>query len=512
MYARQFRPDSLEAPDDARPHLRLLRGAPRLRGVPIVRVQLAMIFAAIAVLPFVHRVDNDFWWHLRTGQIIVTSGIPMHDPFSWTMAGRPWVAHEWLSEAIIYVVESMFGYAGNVLLFDGVTFAAMLLMFSLGRRAGAGTRPLVALTLLSGAVLRMFLTVRPQLFSWLLFAVVLALIEEHDAGRPDGPSGKSRVWLLPPLFALWANLHLGVFYGLMLLGCWVAARAWERWRGDAGVDLRAPLAVTAACIIAVSANPHGPALLLYPLRYLLDGHAANAAVAEWQRPDPINIFHWPIFLAALLLVLAVVSRTRPRPFLVLVALATAALSMEAVRNAPFAALVVVPIAGGAMARRWRGASSAADSSVRTPLAAAIALPLLVVALVVPAALAFGDGALSLWTPSAHDYPAAGTAYVRDHLAGRRLLGDYNAAGYEIDKLYPGTKVFIDGRTDFYGNALLEDYLTLTEAKAGWQALLAKYHPDVVMLPDKAPLIVALRADSAWREAFTSPAAVVMVRR
>ncbi len=495
-----------QQPPTQTPHLRLVRtAARRARGVPIVRVQLAMIFAAIGVLPFVRRVDNDFWWHLRTGQIIVTSGIPMHDPFSWTMAGKPWVAHEWLSEAIIYVVQSVLGYAGNILLFDAVTIAAMLLMFRLGRRGGAGTRPLVALTLLSASVMRMFLIVRPQLFSWLLFAVFLALIEEHDAGK------KSRAWLMPPLMALWANLHLGLFYGFMLLGCWVAARAWERWH-DAGVDLRTPLAVTAACVVAACANPHGPALLLYPLRYLLDGHTANAAVAEWQRPDPANIFHWPIFLIALLLVLAVVSRTRPRPFLVLVALATAALSMEAVRNAPFAALVVVPIVGAAMARRWRGASSAADSSVRTPLAAALALPLLTMALVAPAAIAFGDSALSLWTPSSQGYPAAGTAYVRDHLAGRRLLNEYNAAGYEIDKLYPGTKVFIDGRTDFYGNAILVDYLALVDAKPGWQALLAKYNPDVVMLPEKAPLIVALRADPAWREAFTSPAAVVMVRR
>ena len=49
--------------------------------------------------------DPDFWWHLRTGQLILqTHAIPHTDPFSYTMVGKPWITHEWLSEIIIYVL------------------------------------------------------------------------------------------------------------------------------------------------------------------------------------------------------------------------------------------------------------------------------------------------------------------------------------------------------------------------------------------------------------------------
>ena len=40
-----------------------------LRGsVPVARVQVGMLFAVLATLPFARGVDNDFWWHLRTGR------------------------------------------------------------------------------------------------------------------------------------------------------------------------------------------------------------------------------------------------------------------------------------------------------------------------------------------------------------------------------------------------------------------------------------------------------------
>ncbi len=488
----------------ASPALRLVRPQPRTRGVRVVVVQLAMIFAVLAVLPLVKQVDNDFWWHLRTGDLILHSGIPRTDPFSWSMAGRPWVAHEWLSEAMIYVVQTLFGYAGNVALFSGVLIAAMLVMFRLGRSAGAGTRPLVALTLLAACVMGLFVTPRPQMFTFLLFAVFVAVL----AGEDEAPS--HRLWLLPPLMAVWANLHLGFTYGLAVVGCWLAARVFERVR-SADTPLQPPVLLAVGCALAACLNPHGPALLWFPLRYVFDNSVTASYVAEWHRPGLLNPFHTAIFGCAALLALSLLSRTRPKPFLLLVTLLFVALAMQAVRNAPFVALLVVPVAGGAMAHRWRAASAAADSDVRMPLLAAIALPLLTVAIVAPV-IASAGGVFSIWAPSAQGFPSEAVAYVRRHDAGRRVLNGYSAGGYEIQELSPETKVFIDGRSEFYGDPFLRDYLTIVNARAGWQALLAKYHPDVVLLPPGTPLVKQLRTDAAWRVAFTSDAAVVLERR
>jgi hypothetical protein len=487
-----------------RPRLQLVPRRARRRGVPVAHVQLAMIFAGLAVLPLVKVVDNDFWWHLRTGQLVINSGIPRHDPFSWSRGGAPWTAHEWLSEAIIYAVQSVLGYAGNVVLFAAATVAALWLMYRLGRSLGAGTRPLVALTLLAACVMGLFVTVRPQVFTWLLFATFVALIERHDS------VGGRRIWLLPALMAGWANLHLGFFFGFLVLGCWIAARAYERLQRQRG-DLRTSLVVSGACIIAAAANPSGPAILWYPARYLTDASVTHAYVQEWQPPNVGDPFHAAIFVTAAVLVATALSRTRPRPFLLLLAVLTAGLSMQALRNAPFAALIVVPVAAAAAAKRWPSARASADSNVRTPLPLAMGLPVLTAAIIGSVAVAFG-GAFSLWSPSHHSYPSQAVAYVRTHDAGKRVLNDYSAGGFEIAQWYPETRVFVDGRTDFYGDAFLKDYITLIGVGPGWRTILARYAPDVVLLPPSAPLIGELRKDPAWTQAFAGEGVVVLDRR
>ena len=57
--------------------------------------------------------DFDYWWHLKTGQLILTSGaVPRADVFSYTSLGQPWVPHEWLTQVVYAVVERQFGFAG----------------------------------------------------------------------------------------------------------------------------------------------------------------------------------------------------------------------------------------------------------------------------------------------------------------------------------------------------------------------------------------------------------------
>ena len=173
------------------------------RRVHIAWAQLAAIAAIVLALPFGREIDPDFWWHLRTGRLILHSGFPSSDVYSFTVTGHTWVTHEWLSEIIIYVMQSAFGYAGNALLFGAVTLGALALMYRLGREAGAGTKVLVALLLLSTVNLAYFITVRPQLFTWLFFAAFIYILERHERGE------KARLWLLPPLMAIWVNMHLG---------------------------------------------------------------------------------------------------------------------------------------------------------------------------------------------------------------------------------------------------------------------------------------------------------------
>jgi hypothetical protein len=473
------------------------------RRVPIAWVQLAVVLAALVALPLAKTVDPDFWWHLRTGRLIVESGIPRHDPFSWTAAGKAWVTHEWLSEVVIYGLESTLGYIGNVVLFGAVAGGALLVAYALGRRLGAGTKPLVLMMLPATLVMARFIAVRPQQFTCLLFAVFVYVLQRREEGD-DVP-----LWVLPPLMALWVNLHLGFVYGLMAVGVWTLVQI-ARWLRTRGVDLWTPLLVAGACLFATFVNPNGPAILWYPARYLFEGRAERSVIMEWQRPDFTSVINIPTTLTLVLLALSLPWQKR-RPFLAVLSLVAVAFSVQAVRNVPFAVLLLLPVAASALSDHWRPASRERDSGMRFWTLPGVALVGGLAACLLVIAPSFG-ASLSGFRPSSDGYPAAGAAFVESHYAGARLFNEYAWGGYLIDRLYPNTPVFIDGRADVYGGGILGDYASVWKGKPGWETLLSQYGAEVVMIPRDSDLAGALRSSSLWREEFTGPIEAVFVRR
>jgi len=486
-------PLSLPAPAVVRPSL--------WRRVPIAWVQLAVVVTVLGALPLAKTVNPDFWWHLRTGRLILESGIPRHDPFSWTAAGKAWVTHEWLSEVVVYGLESTLGYAGNVLLFGAVTGGALLVAYALGRRVGSGTKPLVLLLIPAGISMAHFVGVRPQEFTWLLFAVFVYLLQRREEGD-DVP-----VWVLPPLMALWVNLHLGFFYGLTAVGTWTLVRA-VRWLRTRAVDLRTPLLVAGGCLLATFANPSGPAILRYPIQYM-QGSAQRSQIIEWRHLDFTSVFDIPFTLTLVLLALSLPWQRR-RPFLAVLSLAVIAFSVQAVRNVPFAVLLLLPVAASALSDRWRWASHAGDSGATFPTLPGVALVGGLAACLLVVGASFTDS-LSGYSPSGHSYPAEGASFVESHYAGARLYNEYNWGGYLIDRLYPTTPVFIDGREEFYGETVFSDYLRVGRVEEGWDGLLAQYGVDVVIVGCDSKLAQAMRSAGGWQEEFTGPVEAVFVR-
>jgi hypothetical protein len=472
--------------------------------VHIVWAQLGAIAAIMIALPFGRAVDPDFWWHLRTGELIFHSGIPTHDVFSFTVFHQSWVAHEWLSEVLIFYVQSVFGYAGNALLFSGAALGALGLMYALARQAGAGTKPLVALVLLSTVLLASFVTVRPQVFSWLLFAAFIYILERYERGD------RASLRALPPLMVLWSNLHLGFVYGLVVVGVWVATKIWQAGRRGAA-KLQEPITVATFCFLATVINPQGPSIFTYLVKYFVAGQTERSLIQEWQHPYFALTVCWPLLLASVLIGLSLLSRNRPKPYLCIISVIAIALSAQAARNIPFVALLLIPVAGCAAADRWRGARRETDSRLRisTPAAAAFAIALGAFVLTMSSHL---QGALSGLQPSDASYPAAATVYLEQHAPHASVFNSYDWGGYLVDRLYPNGQVFIDGRADVYGPQVMRDYIDIAMAQPGWQALLDQYQANAVLFPPNTRLSVALRQDPAWQEVYMDSEASLFLRR
>ena len=206
--------------------------------------------------------DPDIFCHVRTGAWIAAHhAIPHTDPFAWTTAGRPWFAYSWLFDLGMYGAHALGGWSGVVAVQAAFAAGFALALWWLLRACGLHSR---VRPLLVGAgvlaVSRLVLTPRPWMVSMLFGAVTLiALARLRRGARPW------QVAWLTGIFALWANLHIELVYGLAFLGAAVLDPGRGR-RRDA-------ILLCGACGLATLINPYGPLLYRDVLNY---GRGAGA--------------------------------------------------------------------------------------------------------------------------------------------------------------------------------------------------------------------------------------------
>ena len=97
------------------------------------------------------------------------------------------------------------------------------------------------------------------------------------------------------------------------------------------------------------------------------------------------------------------------------------------------------------------------------------------------------------------------------LAGGRLFSFDQWGDYLIFN-DPRRKVFIDGRSDFYGSELGNEYLDAMQAKWTWRKVLDKYGVDKVLSPVAWPLAAVLKQDPGWRLVADDGQAILFARR
>ena len=454
--------------------------------------------------------DPDVWWHLRSGQEIVASHhVPRRDIFSYTRYGQAWIAHEWLSEVIFFLIFRAASWAGLMVVFAGVIAGTFLLLY----RQCAGRPYIAGLMVALGAMATVpSWGVRPQMFSMLLAAVFLWLL---DKARRHDPAQLRFLWWMPLLMLLWVNLHGGFLLGPALMAITLAGWALEAWLGVAKwPEARARVlrlgGALAACVAVIPLNPNGLELYRYPFQTLQARTIVNYIV-EWASPNFHSTDFKP-FLGLLLLTWLVVafSRKRLSPTQILLLLATAYGGLSAARHIPIFVLVAVPIlAEGleelAARRHWFSPEEASLPPAK--LAINFVLVLAVCALTV---LRFRQVIQSQAAGEAENFPVAATEFlIREHLPAP-IFNYYDWGGYFIAKLYPQYQVFIDGRTDLYGT-LMDTFSDTARGEDNWQEGLQKYHVQTVVVPPASGLAGLLRLNAAWKKEFEDKQAVVFVR-
>jgi hypothetical protein len=437
--------------------------------------------------------DPDIYWHITAGRWIVEQGaFPHVDPFSATFAGAPWIAKEWLSQLLLAAAYHVAGWNAVAVLTAAAVAAALgVLTWALLEKLD----PVASL----GFILAAFVLASPHIVArphaLALPVMVLwtaGLIRALDARR--APS----LWLLP-LMTLWANLHGGFTFGLLLVGAGgleavLVAESAERkaaaWRWVRfGV-----LAVLAACI-----TPYGVESILMTQRILGLGEAL-ALITEWQ---PQDFSSFGAFEACLLgaIGLALYRGLTLPPVRILVVLGLLHMALAHVRNAELLALVV-PLF---VAKPLRDQLWPDQRDEQAHLS-----PGIVAGLVGVIALATGLAATLAIAPSHQVTPAAAVTALKRETTGP-VLNDYSFGGYLI---HAGVAPFIDGRSELYGGSFIARHhrAVALQDLPGFLGLLEQYKIGATLFAPDRPAVALLDRLPQWERLYADDVAVVHVRK
>jgi len=504
-----------------------------------------ILFAAILLFGLLamtarNAVDPDLWWHLRTGQWIVETGhVPHTDPFSFTRQGRPWVAHEWLSDVVFYKLWQHGGAAALIVFSAIVTTAGFMLLYLRCLAYGAKSHWAAAATALGALAAAPSWGVRPQMFTFTLASLLLWLMESGliESGAIQSNRPRRLLWI-PPLFLLWLNLHAGFALAPVLLLAYGAGLMVETAVGDTPWRQVRPVAVRVlllllVCLALVPLNPSGAQLYRYPFDTLFSP-GMRSLIGEWHSPDFHEWLYRPLLLVWLLLLSAfATSRARPRGRVILPLLVTGFAALDAVRHIPIFILVAIPVLAAAL-RVISGnpvqISHVSKSARRGAPTSSWLRPLFNGAVVILMA-AF---ALARWVSlaqtqdarEAQQFPAKAVAFLRSGDYPQKVFVYYDWGGYAIWKLYPEYHVFVDGRADLYGNDLhgndlpshdrhgddlLHQFQTAVNLQTGWRDVLQNWGLEAVLIPPSCALAQALLLDPEWHVVFSDSRAIVLFR-
>ena len=474
--------------------------------------------------------DCDTGWHIRTGQWIAAHhAVPMQDIFSFSKPGKPWFAWEWLCDVLFAVLNAVGGLQAVALLSILLLCATFGLLYRL-TRSKSNALIAIGMTSLAMPVASIHWLARPHLFTMLFTVLFYGALESVRHGRTR-IAGVPYLAILPAATVLWTNLHGGFFVGPLLVLAYGSAELLTGFTASEAEKRVAAMKASrgyfcsgVACLAASLLNPYTFHLHVHMVQFLRDPRNSRQ-ILEYFSPT----FHHPlaIFLEAMLGLAAIAacwhfSKGRLTEPILLVIWAHAALL--AVRNMPIFAIIAAPAIASAMeewlaaSREWKTAEWMKLAAARFQgIAARVTAKEAVGRWHLVTAMGLALVAAVIWAPHPPKkfraefdpdiYPAGAVAALRADASAQIFTND-EWGDYLIWSLYPGNRVFVDGRIDFYGDEFEEQYVDVMNVRTGWEKTLSRFGVNTILLPPDAPLSGALKESSRWRVVYDDGVSLV----
>ena len=468
----------------------------------VIVVLLYCIPASQAMIPLI---DPDIWWHFRTGQWIFSHGqVPVTDPFSAYGMGKPWVAYSWLFEILVYTLFTKLGLMGILVFTVLMSLLIAIVLHGALRRAGL---PFIA-EMFSVAValvaMNNLISPRPWLFSILFFTVELFILFHVRRTAKI-----SLLLALPPLFVLWANLHIQFIYGLAVLGLFLievfllhtpSLSLYPRHRPSISPRRASLLLLT--CLVATLITPYHFRLYTPILEYI-GQTGAFQVVMELLPLSFRDLTDWLVIGLAIVAAFVLGWQRAWLPFPTLLLLMGTFLAFRARRDVwvlVLAALFIISEFGRFV--------SSEPSFGFTKLRAICVIVALTVAMYL-IGLRRQISEQQLESVVERKFPVAAVKFIDEKSYSGPLYNHFNWGGYLIWTL-PSLPVSMDGRTNLHGDRRIERSLNTWSGLKGWELDPELMKARLVIGGVNQALTSLMRTDSRFKLVYEDAIAVVFV--
>lgn len=457
---------------------------------------MGAMVAGLVTFMFTHDVfnDGDTYWHLATGRWILEHGrVPLTDPFSYTMGGHPWQAHEWLADVFMYASYQAGGWNGLTLFFGLVAaLGAGMLAWRVSRSLGGIT--LIGMLAFALSSTSQSLLIRPH--ALMLPILIFWTIQIMDARAKD----KAPPIALAALMIVWANLHASYVFGFVVAGAFGLEALWETPKDQKLKVFRQWALFGAASLLAILITPFGIAGVIFPFKVLSFSFLND--INEWRPHDFSNINPFEVsLLVALFVCLSRGVKIKPMQALLLITLFQMGLQH---RRQVIVLVILAPLLLAAPMAKALGQTPRGQRPRKDLLPALIAFGLFVV---LACGIRWSD---PIKRGDERVTPATAMKMVPKSLAAMPVLNDYSYGGYLT---FVGVKPYIDGRADMYGDEFVTDFMSLihTGEATHLQKTLDKYHVAWTIFSKNDIMVTGMDARPGWHRLYADNNTVVHVR-
>ena len=495
----------------------------QLFGLRTDQLYLVIVLAGFCFfVSLVPMPPNDFWWHLKIGELIYTTGeVPSTNIFAWTLpASNPFYYAAWLGELIFFLLHKI----GSLeLVIFSRNLLAGLSLFLVGleaRRRSDSWRIAALVTAIACLMITNNLPVRTQQWAWLPFIAFFSLLSRYSEKALP-----SRTLLLCPfLMVFWVNVHGSYVLGLLIIALFVLGESIRKvlrlddplsWK-----DIRWLILVGIATGLAILVNPRFFGIFGY-VSNLLSDKSIQAFIEEWQSPTPQGIAN-TVFFASILLLIAALAYTRYRlkPTELLIIAVFLWLAWGGQRSVVWYGMAVMPILARLIshlpiplpkfqpARNW----------VNVGIAFLLFVP---VFLVQPWFVEKFPLPETYWDQVHRNSPAGplisiatpiDAAEYLESKSGGNLFNELGQGSYLIWAV-PDQGVFIDPRIELYPYEQWEDYIHISQGTQ-YNSILERYQADRILLDIELQdhLASTLGDDPTWSLEYEDERAQIWMKK